>query len=126
MHAIEWSDTYLIGIPELDDEHRRIVAMINAVIAAVEVGLVAKTVLDMIDGMMAVVLPHMATEQNMMKPLASPQGIGHRRKHIAGHAEFIRQINAVRAELAAGDDCKVSLDRLTVFLTVLELRAVQR
>jgi hemerythrin len=121
MHTIQWSDTYLIGLPDLDAEHRRMVAMINAVIAAAADGNPPKTVLGLIDDFMALMLPHMKTEQEMMEPLAMPQGIAHRRRHLAGHAEFIRRINALRADIADGRECNSDLDGLGVFLTVPEL-----
>lgn len=121
MHTIKWSDTYLIGLPELDEEHRLMVAMINEVITVAGAGDPAQTVLGLIDDFMALMLPHMKTEQELMEPLAMPQGIAHRRKHLAGHAEFVRRINALRADIADGRDCKPDLGDLGVFLTVLEL-----
>ena len=99
MPSIEWSDTYLIGVPDLDADHRRIVGLIAGVFAAVEAGAAAGTVLARVDGLVAVLLPHMDKEREMMAPLSQPTGIAHRRRHLAGHAEFLDRVDVVRQQL---------------------------
>jgi hemerythrin-like metal-binding protein len=34
MEQIEWHETYAIGLPQLDDDHRRLIDLANAIIAA--------------------------------------------------------------------------------------------
>ncbi len=121
MPAIDWTDTYLIGVPDLDADHRRLIALVNALFAVADAGATAAAVLERVDDLMAMMSPHMEREALMMAPLSGPGGIAHREKHLAGHREFTQRVEALRARLAEGGDCTTEVESLGVFLTLLEL-----
>ena len=97
---IEWTDDFLIGIAELDHEHRSLVADINRLHRALrdhdERARIEETLGEILSRMQA----HFALEETVMKEHAYP----HYRAHKAEHEELLDTVTGfiVRFEKEPG------------------------
>ena len=92
---IAWKDYYSVNDPSLDAEHKRIIAYINELYAAMQNptdGLVTKQVLDKL---VQYTCSHFKHEEERMKEVEFP----HLEAHKALHDKMRRQTNALRTNL---------------------------
>ena len=67
METLEWSSRLATGIPEIDNQHKRIVDMVNQMREAMETGdteAVGRVIPDMVD----YTISHFAFEEALMEP----------------------------------------------------------
>ncbi|MGE5504857.1 MAG: bacteriohemerythrin [Actinomycetota bacterium] len=119
--TIQWSDMYLIGLTDLDDDHRRIVALVADLHAAAVTGAGAAELSAMLDNLMECFHDHVSVEEGYLARLTDPAGRKHSVRHVAEHAAFFDRLAALRGRLANGEDVAVEVDSLGVFLTLTEL-----
>lgn len=93
MEKIIWNDSYSVGIKEIDQQHKKLVEMINQLIDASGVSVRSETVSDTLTGMTNYAMYHFQTEEDLMREYEYPQYDAH---HLA-HMGFIRKT----AEMAA-------------------------
>lgn len=86
MHIIEWSNDYALGIAEIDDQHRALVGMINALDASTHVDYSAENMRRMLDELNAYVRDHFAFEERLMAGGGCSQELVTR--HCGEHAYF--------------------------------------
>lgn len=67
MTLIEWRDELQVGIPEVDEDHRALVDLINRLYAQLKTGQSAATVVDFLGELYASVAKHFASEEEFMK-----------------------------------------------------------
>jgi hemerythrin len=87
--AVEWREGFAIGIPQLDQEHRHLFAMV----LALNLGSVEQTVEKLLD----YVVTHFSNEQEAMDQSGYPA----LDQHVALHEEFASRIGDF---LFSGDD----------------------
>ena len=109
METLEWSDRLATGIPEIDNQHRRIVDMVNQMRAAMEAGdteAVGRVIPDMVD----YTISHFAFEEALMEEAGYRFLMPHRRVHQL----FTRRIPEFQARYAAGEDILEELHTMLV------------
>jgi hemerythrin len=115
-----WRESFAIGHPGLDDEHQRMVALINDIAAAVEQDIGADEFADLVQRLRGVTIEHFQHEDAILWELRSGTYPGFREfqrtppfvkamaeaafdEHMAEHEAMLRQMEAVktlpRAEL---------------------------
>lgn len=98
MAFLQWQDSYSVKVPELDQQHQRLVGMINRLHDALRAGgdpAVAKAVLD---DLVAYTKYHFSAEERLMEQCGYPELEEHRRKHRAMEA----QVMAFQEQAAGG------------------------
>ena len=86
MQIIEWSNDYALGIAEIDDQHRALVGMINALDASTHADYSADNMRRMLDELNAYVRDHFAFEERLMAGGGcSPELVT---RHCGEHAYF--------------------------------------
>jgi|TARA_Y100000310_G_scaffold286289_1_gene310321 hemerythrin len=94
MHKIEWSESFSVGVKTLDDQHKTLIAMINALIDASD-GEDASDVLSAsIASMIEYAATHFDEEERLMLEYDYPDYETQRRQHgefIAKTGEFIER-----------------------------------
>ena len=86
MQIIEWSNDYALGIAEIDDQHRALVGMINALDASTHADYSADSMRRMLDELNAYVRDHFAFEERLMAGGGcSPELVT---RHCGEHAYF--------------------------------------
>ncbi len=86
MQIIEWSNDYALGIAEIDDQHRALVGMINALDASTHADYSAENMRKMLDELNAYVRDHFAFEERLMAGGGCTQELVTR--HCGEHAYF--------------------------------------
>jgi hemerythrin len=92
--ALTWDDTLVMGIPELDEQHRRLFARIDSLLEAIRGGSSRAEVGRTLAFLSDYVNEHFAAEEALMREAAFP-GLG---SHVKEHAELVQDLVALTAE----------------------------
>ncbi len=89
MRKIEWRDDFLIGIDEIDEQHRSLVAKLNGLIDKYQTE--PDELRAVVDFLIDYVLMHFETEEKYMKKYGYP-GLA---EQIMEHREFTKELNKI-------------------------------
>ena len=98
---IAWKDSYCIGIPIIDEQHRCIVSIINSIHYFVEEHRELDVLESIINMMIQYTVIHFKTEEAMLKEAGYPPI----EEHILLHKQLINQLKEVSHE--ATQECDV-------------------
>lgn len=105
MALMDWEDRFSVGVRAMDEQHKRLVAALNDLHAAMSVGQ-AKTVTGtLLNTLVKYTREHFAAEEGLMTRAKYPRLVEHRGKHkdLTGQVEqFVERYE--RGELALGVD----------------------
>ena len=99
MALLLWQDNLNTGIQVIDDQHRRIVEMINQLHAA-QTGGSQLGVAEVIDELVDYTLSHFAFEEELMEEAGYPFCAAHKRVHEV----FTKRVSEYRMRFQAGED----------------------
>ena len=99
MALLLWQDNLNTGIQVIDDQHRRIVEMINQLHAA-QTGGSQLVVAEVIDELVDYTLSHFAFEEELMEEAGYPFCAAHKRVHEV----FTKRVSEYRMRFQAGED----------------------
>lgn len=83
MEQITWTDDFSVGVKQLDEQHRRLVDMINRLIASPGVATKSETVSELLNDMIAYALEHFRTEEALLRECEAPNVEEHAAEHLA-------------------------------------------
>jgi hemerythrin len=93
------SDNLLLSVPQIDNQHRDLIAMVNEFLAAADAG-APRTDLDpQLTRLARAFQVHFDSEEALMRSSNFP-GVS---PHTADHRKLIDQMNSLRDSLATGD-----------------------
>jgi hemerythrin len=78
---LEWRDSYSVGVPAIDHEHRELIALLNAIIDALEAGGETEPILDVLGEVNARISAHFALEEQIMRERRYDQYAQHKTDH---------------------------------------------
>lgn len=116
---IEWTDDILIGLPDLDNDHRGLVAGINAIGMALRAG--SADVATLMQAWVALFRHHARKEEDLLGRLHLPGGVAHLSDHAAGHRDFLGRADAFVDRLRACEPCDGEIARLGDHLMITEM-----
>ena len=93
-----WSQTYSVGVDQLDDDHRKLLEMINRLHQAMSTGQSKDMIVPLIKDLKSYTITHFKNEENYMEKIGHP-GLMEQRKQ---HAIFINKIQEFETELNKG------------------------
>ena len=99
MKAIAWSKILSVGVEEIDDDHRRLIAIFNELNHAVASGASAEYRAATLDELLKCTAWHFSHEERLMLKHDYPA----RAAHTAAHVELIEAATALQAKLALAD-----------------------
>ncbi len=105
MEIIRWIDNYSINIPEIDNQHKRLVALLNSLYSAMSVGKGKNIMSEIIDELSDYTSTHFRTEEVKMRMLDYPEFVQHKKEHEL----FIEKVSAFRADFNKGN-AKVTIE----------------
>lgn len=106
-----WDESYNVGIRRMDEDHRGIIKMINALITAEqppEVG--SETVSDLLNALTQYAIDHFEREENLLREHRYPELASQQRQH----REYRKRVAALCVDTVSGKDTVPS--ELLVFL----------
>ncbi len=96
---IEWTDDLSLDIPEMDDQHKQLIALLNEFYNAVERGEREEGIRHLFDGVDRYAVFHFSAEEAFMEQIGYPELASHRETH----AMFRREYMAAMERHEAGD-----------------------
>lgn len=95
MKLIEWREDFLIGLPEVDHEHRELIDGINSLHEQIAFGAATSHVCEVLGGIQSDIAAHFALEEKNMVALGYP-GYG---DHKADHERLLDDILDIADEV---------------------------
>lgn len=92
---IEWNDGMSVGIPEIDDDHKRFAALINELNQSIVDRMDLSEIKERLQIVIDDAVGHFAHEERLFKQWKYPGGDDHANKH----AQAIATLQAIREEL---------------------------
>jgi hemerythrin len=94
MALMKWSDALSVGVPSLDDQHKKMVCLLNLLHDGMMTGKDKMALGDVLKALIASTAMHFKYEEDLLARVDYPEGQSHR----AEHAELTRQIQNIRRE----------------------------
>jgi hemerythrin len=107
MAFLEWTRDLEVGIPVIDDQHKRIVAFINELNDALETGNAEETN-HVMEGLLNYTVTHFEFEEELQEKSGYPYLKAHRRIHEI----FMKKVASIRERGTQGEDIAPELLRL--------------
>ncbi len=108
MACLQWSDDLRVGVADVDEQHRRLFALMNDLHSAMLRGQGKAVLGSTIDGLFDYTKTHFATEEAYFEAFGYPASATHKAQHLA----FVQQV----AEFKQGFD----EDRLMMSIDVMD------
>jgi hemerythrin-like metal-binding protein len=102
MQRIEWDQSYSVGISDIDEDHKKLISIINRVVEAVENN---EAVLWTFDELKDYTQTHFSREEDKMKAADYPDFDNHK----IGHEEFIKWLKHVKYTYELTPETSVAL-----------------
>ena len=107
MELISWKDSLNVGIIEIDEQHKKLVGLINKLFEAMANGKSSEIMQSVLSELSNYVLIHFATEEKLMKQL----GYEDYEYHKQEHTYFIEKLNEFKIKFSSGN-ASISLELL--------------
>ena len=98
MALIVWDESFSVGVSRIDEQHKKLVGMINELNEAMRKGQGKEVVGDIVKGLVEYTLTHFALEEKLFAGTGYPDTAAHKREH----AEFVAKVSKFRDDFEAG------------------------
>ncbi len=98
MAFINWTDSLSVGVSEMDNQHKRLIAMINDLNEAMMMGKGKEALGKILSGLITYTQTHFTAEEKYFEKYNYPLAPSHRREH----ATFVKKVSEVKAAFDAG------------------------
>jgi hemerythrin-like metal-binding protein len=98
MALITWSGALEVGVPEIDEQHQKLVAIVNALHDAMMKGQAHDVMGRLLDEVVDYTVYHFAAEQRLFAETRYPRGPEHEKMHD----ELTATAKKIRADVSAG------------------------
>lgn len=98
MPVLEWGEKYMLGIPAIDEQHKTWLQAINDLHDAMKTGKGKEKVGELLKFVSDYTTKHFNAEEALMRANKYPDYEAHKKLH----EEFVRKIQSVQADYAAG------------------------
>lgn len=92
MPFIDWKDSYSVGLPDIDQQHKKLVGIINRLHDAMKTGSAQALIIRVVDDLVEYTREHFAYEERMIQAAGYPHVAEHAKKHRA----MVAQVQAFR------------------------------
>lgn len=103
--SLVWSESYEIGIPDIDADHRGIFSAFNKFSEAIKSGLTDQDAKDAFGVLFWYTVNHFNSEEHILKRSGYPDFEAHRREHYG----FEVKLYSIRAMFSDGNDIRDEL-----------------
>lgn len=106
MPLMTWTDKLSVGVAALDDDHKKLVSMVNELYDAMQAGHGRESLGRILDGLIQYTKMHFAREEKFFAQTGYPAAAPHKQEHEA----LTRQVLDVQKKYAGGAVATLSLD----------------
>jgi len=90
MAYIEWNDSYSVGVKEMDDQHKKLVAMVNQLHDAMKAGQASKEAPAILKSLVDYTHYHFEAEEKMLDKATYPGYLNQQKLHKALIAQVVQ------------------------------------
>ncbi|MSM40243.1 MAG: bacteriohemerythrin [Geobacter sp.] len=98
MALLTWNDSYSVKVKQLDDQHKKLIDMINQLYDAMKVGKGSEVIGPVLKSLMTYTQTHFSTEEQLMKLHGYPDYETHKNEHT----QLVAQVGNIKKEMDAG------------------------
>jgi hemerythrin len=102
MALIQWNDTFSVKVAEIDQQHQKLVSMINELNDAMKQGKGKDALSKIINGLVSYTVTHFNTEEKYFARFGYPETDSHKKEHAA----FVKKVSEFKDGFEKG---KISL-----------------
>lgn len=108
MSLIKWNDSLSVNVVKIDQEHKKLVEMINELTDAMKAGHGKDVLGKILNGLISYTASHFQTEEKYFQQVKYPDAAAHKKEHVA----FVQKVTEFKKEFDAG--------RATVSVNILQ------
>jgi hemerythrin-like metal-binding protein len=112
MNEIHWDESYSVGVSRLDEQHKRIIGIVNYLVRSKAVAVESSTIAEALTRLARYTNDHFKTEENLLREHGYPELEAHTREH-----EEYRQVITNFCQAIWEQDPTVT-DRFSRFVSV--------
>jgi hemerythrin len=109
MALMEWTERMSVGVTQFDNEHKRLVALINELFDAVQAGRGREALGKILDELIEYTKSHFTNEEHLMAKNGYPNLDTHKKEHEA----LTKQVLDVQRKYHAGATAMLSMEVMT-------------
>lgn len=106
MPIMPWNDKFLVGVSTVDDDHKKLVAMLNNLYDAMQAGKGKDAMGQILDELVEYTKFHFGREETYFKEHGYPDTD----KHLEEHAALAKQVLDVQAKYKAGATATLNME----------------
>jgi hemerythrin len=99
MELIQWNDKYSVNIAEVDEQHKKLIGLINRLADAMSVGKGPKVLGKVLTELIDYTVYHFSTEENLFRQHGYPGADQHKQEH----ADLTAEARKLLKEFDAGN-----------------------
>ena len=96
---INWSDGYSVNIKEMDEQHKKLVSLINGFYDALQASMELDAIPSLLDGVIDYTKTHFSSEEELMKQHGFPEY----EEQKAAHDDFTKKVLDMQKRYKAGE-----------------------
>lgn len=100
---LKWDDNYAVGIPLFDEQHKKIMEMLNQLLDAVKHDGKTEKCRDIVNELITYSSLHFTAEEDALKK----HGYPHLKKHYKEHNEIKMKISEIHKKCVEGDFLRI-------------------
>jgi hemerythrin len=81
MAYLDWNEEFSVGVPEMDEQHKKWIAIINELHDAMKTGKANTVMSDILTKMIDYIVFHFTAEENLLKTKNYSDFYGHKKTH---------------------------------------------
>ena len=98
MSLMDWSSELSVGIDSIDDQHKKLISMLNALYDAMQAGEGKAMVGKVLGGLAAYTVNHFKYEEDLFDKHGYPDAAEHKKQH----ADLLAQVTEIKAKFDSG------------------------
>ena len=98
MSLVTWNASYSVNVKQFDDQHMKLVDLVNKLHDAMKVGKGSEVVGDVLKSLIAYTQTHFADEERLMKQHGYPDYENHKKEHN----QLVMQVQDVNKQVQQG------------------------
>jgi hemerythrin len=98
MALVEWNEKSSVGVPSIDEQHKKLVAMLNELQNSMQAKQDHDALAKVLDGLINYAVSHLRYEEELLGKAGYPSASKHKKEH----ARLIKQVFEVRAKYKEG------------------------
>jgi hemerythrin len=100
MGLIKWNEYYSVKVDEIDNQHKKLIDLINQMFDAMKAGKGKEVMGDVLSELVEYTKYHFATEEGLLRQAGYPE----LKEHHMIHEELTRRTNNLKTEFDKGND----------------------